>query len=475
MSSVSMRSRLVSASLWAILGELVTGGARALSYVVYAKLLSPTDFGLVGYSLLIISLFPLLIDNSLGLALMRRPNGDQRVYSTLFYLNVALAIVAILVLCLVSPWAADFAHDGRIALILPVLSTQLLFNSLCSVHMAIAQSRFQYSRLVPVRVISTACSLALGIPAALLGYGYWSLVFGSVAGAAAQMVAAQLLLRWRPELRFDRTVVRELSGFTSWVAIDMGVTWMVMSGGGFFLAFFLGARDLGLFRLSDRIDALILGSVMTPLIPVLYRSFCELSAERGASWRLFDRSVRILTTISLVIAGAVVVAARPLETIIGVRWHGVAEVIVLNAIADGISYTTLSAPSLLRAHGFARVVAILRIATVVAQAAVYPLLAPRGLVPFVLGKLALEIAIYIATFVVLRNTFAQQVIGLVREQIWQATVVSLCALGGWAAADGAVHFGGLIALTAGLAAFCVPLGAYLFLARRDILAAVLTR
>lgn len=473
MSFDGLKSRLVSGSFWAIAGELTAGGARVLSYIVYAKLLSPTDFGLLGFCLLIINLFPLLIDNSLGLALMRHPDEDQNVYSTIYYLNIGLAVVAILLLYLLAPWAADLAHDRRIEVILPILGIQLLFNAFCSVHIAIARRRFQYRRLLPVRLIATACSLALGIPFALLGYAYWALVISSLAAAVGQMLAAQVLLGWRPSLRFDWTAAKGLSGFTSWVAVDMGVTWMVMSGGGFFLAFYLGAHDLGLFRLSDQIDTYLIGLVLNPLIPVLYRGFCEVAMNRGASWGLFERSIKILTPIALGLGGVIIVCARPLQQLIGARWMGVADIIVVNAIADAASYSILSAPSLLRAHGLAKVVAIMRLVTVAVQVAVYFVVARHGVIAFVLGKLALEITIYIATLIVLKAIFARQVLQLVRDQLRIALVVILCALAAIVAARGAAEYGALPALITAVAVFCAPLSVYFMLTERQLLAAVL--
>ena len=475
MSFSSLRSRLVSGSLWAVAGEVVAGGARALSSLVYAKLLSPTDFGLIGFALLLINFFPLVVDNSLSLALMRQPQDDQRAYSTIFYLNVALSIAAIVVLFLVAPWAARVLHDRRVTVIIPILGIQLLFNALCSVHIAAARRQFRYRRLVPVRLISTVFSLGIGIPLAFLGYSYWSLLVGSIASALSQMVAAQLLLGWRPALRFDWAAAKDFSGFASWVAVDMGVTWMVMSGGGFFLAYFLGAHDLGLFQLSDRIDTYVLGSLLGPLIPVLYAGFCEISGESGAGWRLFERSIEVLTPISLAVAGVIVVAARPLEALFGPKWHGVADVMALNAIADGISYTILPAPSLLRAHGLAKIVAGMRLATVAAQIVVYMRLAPHGLVAFMYGKLILEVAIYAGSLLVLRAVFRQPVMRTIGRQLGQLIIVAICTLLGVIAATGSLGLGPPIAMTVGLAIFAIPLGAYLYLTQRELLTSMFER
>jgi O-antigen/teichoic acid export membrane protein len=475
MSLSDLKSRIVSGSFWAIVGELMAGGVRALSYVIYARLLSPTDFGLVGFALLLINLFPLVLDNSLGLALMRYPEQDDRVQSTTFYLNVTLAAIAVAVLWLISPWAGHFLHDQRIALVLPILSIQLLLNSLCSVHIASARRRFQYRRIVPVRLISSLCSLAFGLPLAFTGWGYWSLVAASIGGPLGQMVAAHLLLRWWPKSRLDWQIAKAIGGFASWVAVDMGVTWMVMSGGGFFLAFYLGAHDLGLFRLSDQIDTYLLGSMLTPLIPVLYGSFCEVSAQPGASWRIFERSTAFLTPVSLAAAGVVIVASAPVETMIGAKWLGVSGVILLNAIADGVSYGTLPVPSLLRAHGLAKVVALMRLGTVLGQVGIYMVVAPRGLTAFLYGKLALEIAVYVLSFSVLRATFAQPVFGIIRDQVRQAAIVAVCTIVGIIAARHVAEFGAVAALVAGLVVFSVPVAAFLFATQRQALASAVHR
>lgn len=475
MESPGLKSRMVTGSIWAIAAELVAGGVSAISYVVFAKLLSPTDFGLVGFGLLIINFFPLVIDNSLGLALMRYPEQDERVLSTVFSLNVVLALGAVLLLCLAAPWAAAFLHDRRVVLILPILSSQLLLNALCSVQIASARRRFRYRELAPVRLTASLSSLVFGVTPAFLGYGYWALVAASVGSSLGQMIAAQIMLGGWPKLQFDRSIAKAVFAFGSWVAVDMGVTWMVMSGGGLFLAFFLGAHDLGLFRLSDRVDTYFLGALLNPLIPVLYASFCEVSEQPGASWRVFERSIRVLTPISLASAGLVIVAARPVAGLLSAKWQGIGAVMALNAVADGVSFITLGVPSLLRAHGLAKVVAVMRIATVGAQVAVYMSVAKYGLGAFLLGKIGLEIAIYFGSFLVLRWQFSQPIAAIVRNQVWQTIMVSACVLAGAAVATRTAAFGAPIALVTGVAVFGVPLAVFLFLTQREVLGSMLHR
>jgi O-antigen/teichoic acid export membrane protein len=443
------------------------GGARALSYFIYARLLTPTDFGLVGFCTLLVGLFPLLIDNSLGLALIRHERGDQRTFSAVFHLNVGLSIVAITVLCIGARWAAHLLNDPRAAVLLPVLSIQLLFNALCSSHIAIAQRRFRYRTLVPVRLFSTFCSLVAGLLLAFLGCGYWSLAIASIVASLSQMAAAWVLLGWRPSLEFDWPTAKSILGFGSRVAVDMGVTWLVISGGGFFLAFFLGAHDLGLFRLSDQIDTYLLGAVLSPLIPVFYSAFCEVSSDPEEWRRFFARTIRVVAMIASALAGGIVVAAHPLEAMIGTKWQGVGAILGLNAIADGISYATLPTPSLMRAQGRAGAVAAMRIVMVMGQVVVYSLAAPHGLQVFVIGKLGLEIAMYFLSFGVLRAAFAMPIGRLIGSQVTSALGVAVSAIVGVAVASKAASLGVPTSLAVGLVLFCVLTGIYLSLTDRQ--------
>ena len=163
------------------------------------------------------------------------------------------------------------------------------------------------------------------------------------------------------------------------------------------------------------------------------------------------------------------------QALFGAKWQGVAGVMALNAVADGISYTILPAPSLLRAHGLAKVVAAMRLVTVAAQVMVYMRLAPHGLVAFMYGKLTLEVGIYAGSLLVLRAVFKQPVIRTMWRQLGHLVIITLCGAIGVIAAADSLSLGPFVALTVGLASFAIPLGAYLYLTQRELLTSVLER
>lgn len=470
-----LKSRMVSGSVWAIAGEIIAGGARALAYIVYAKLLSPADFGVVAFSLLLVGIFPLVIDNSIGLALMRHSEDEANIYNTAFVLNIALAIVAVLGLTLAGPFAAKFIHERSAAYVLPILSIQLVVNAFASVRISSARRRFQYKRLARVRIISSASSIALGLPLAYMGFGYWALVVSSIGGALGQTVAAVCILDWRPRFKFDRASAMTIAGFTSWTSLDMFITWLVMSGGGLFLAFFLGAHALGLVRLSDQIDTYFIGTALNPLIPVLYASFCESANQRDPSWRVFERSTKRLTPLAFGAAGVVIVAAWPVGSMLGSKWNGIGEVIALNAIADGISYSLLGVASYLRAHSLPKAVTLLRVATVIVQITVYAGVARMGVYDFLFGKIGIEAFVYVSSLFLLWIIFGKPVSKILRSQVIQGAAIALITIIAVLVASTVESAGAVEALFAGVTSFALLFGVFIALTQRDVFSLVFAK
>lgn len=468
-----LKSRMQSGSLWALFGEVISGGVRAVSYLVYARLLTPADFGLAGFALIITSMFHLVVDNSLGLTVIRQANEEPTVYSTIFFMNVGLSLCAVAALFALAPSAASFIHDDRMVYVLPIMSLQLLANSLSSIPIAVARKRFLFKQLVPVRLAGSLMSLAIGIPLAIAGRGVWALVGASVGVAVGQLIASLICLDWRPSWTFSLRGAQSVSKFAAWISVDMGVTWLVMSGGAFFLAFFLGAAKLGMFRLSDHLDAYLMGAILMPLIPVLYSSFCEVAERPEAYWKIFQRSSRVITSISLGLGGIIIVAARPISRLIGGQWHGIADILVLNAFADAVSNVTMGIPALMRATGRVKIVAAIRAATVIVQVIVYAKLAPMGLKAFLLGKLSLESLIYVASFVVLRKSYNMPVKGVIRNQLGQVFFASMCIVAAFVVLRYVAFVSQIERLIVGVAVFFLSFGLYVLIIERKIITEVL--
>ena len=111
-----------------------------ISNLILARLLSPDDFGAVGMLAIFIALSSNFIDGGFGTALVQKSNPTQKVYLTLFYWNLSLAILLYIFIWHCAPVIASFYEINMLCqllclqvLILIIIQWDL-FNAQCCVN-----------------------------------------------------------------------------------------------------------------------------------------------------------------------------------------------------------------------------------------------------------------------------------------------------------------------------------------------------
>src|SRR5690242_16199212 len=124
---------LVHGVAWNGLVKLLVQAAAWGSTLVVARLLSPSDYGVMGLATLFLGLIELVTEFGIGIAVATRKDISE---SQLRQLNAVAALLGAggtLLICLIAPLAGRFFHDPRLPAVLAVLSVTFLLGSLRSV------------------------------------------------------------------------------------------------------------------------------------------------------------------------------------------------------------------------------------------------------------------------------------------------------------------------------------------------------
>ncbi len=393
-----------SSGIWSIATDSILALLRIGAFAVYALLMPPEDFGIAAFCLIWINYFTLLIDNSLAVAYIREPVQDSSAFDTAFYSSTALGIGSYAMLFFGSDLAAEILHDHRVATVLSVMALTVALSGISSTFLARARRSFEFRKLLLIRVGSTLTSVSLGIGVAIMGWTYWALVLASVSGSAIQLLVALLMLGEPPGKNFCWQRAKTMYAFAAWSAIETTLTWACMWASSFFLGWFLGLRELGLYRMSAQLSAYGIGMLIDPLLPVFYSAYCHSARNPAILQKLFLKFGRMIALVAPLLAAILIQAAGPLTAYLGPRWDGAEDFIILNAVVYCISYLSYPAFPLLRACGHFRSVVLIRVALLVGQVALAFLTIAHGVVAYLWGIIGLEVAIYILTLVVVYLT-----------------------------------------------------------------------
>jgi O-antigen/teichoic acid export membrane protein len=297
--------------------------AALLGNVVFARLLSPTDFGMVAFGLTVLYLVQCLSDGGLGVGLIRRPekpdHEDLRVllgYQLIFTTLLAVAVAAA---------AAPFGTAGLVTAIMMPALPLFAFRAPSSI---VFERNLDYTPLVRVEIVEQLCYYAWGVALLVLGAGVWGLATASVVRA---MVGTLALLSVSPVARltpsFTWQRLKPMLGF----GVKFQAVQLVNTGGfqllNFGIAGIGGLAVLGLWTLAWRL-AQVPYMLFGTLWRVSYPAAAQLLAAGESARQMIERGLSLAAVGTGAILATTTGAVSPLIPVLfGHRWMPVANVL----------------------------------------------------------------------------------------------------------------------------------------------------
>ncbi|MBQ7692188.1 MAG: lipopolysaccharide biosynthesis protein [Oscillospiraceae bacterium] len=181
--------------------------------IVLARLLAPEVFGQVALLTVFTDLSLTLIDSGLSTALVQTRKADERDYSTVFVITLALSCVMIGILQLTAPAIARYFRSEELLRPLRFFSFSLLLSAFNSIQVARMQREMRFREMMFCNLAATVLAGSLGVYLAFRGAGLWALVGYFFAQIAVSSLAMLSVLRWFPRERFSLESAKRLYGF----------------------------------------------------------------------------------------------------------------------------------------------------------------------------------------------------------------------------------------------------------------------
>ncbi len=292
--------------------------------IVLARLLTPADFGLVSFAMILIGAFLLLQDLGVGPALIYSRRDIAAVGGTALTLNVATALGLFLLTLLGSSIYAAFGQSETIAMIVVLLAFGLVITAAGSVQSALLTKELAFRKKLIPDVTPLIISGCVSVGLALAGWGVWSLVAGYLAKNLTTTLLLWALSPVRPWPRFDRAVARELLGYGGHISLASVVGFAVMNVDYLIIGRVLGAGPLGLYTLAFMIGTLPSTLIGQQIATAIFPAYSRIRNSPTALNRLFGNVFAISATLSIALGAAVLVGAPTIVgPILGAKWLGI--------------------------------------------------------------------------------------------------------------------------------------------------------
>lgn len=250
-----------------------TQGIQFILMIVLARLLLPEDFGLVVIVSIFITIAGVFIERGFSEALIQKKNPDELDFSSVFYLNIIVALVLYGLLFYTSPFISLFFEEPKITLILRVLSFVLFFKAFNLVHNVILSKSMQYKKLFLSSLGAIIFSSFIGITMAYSNFAVWSLVGQQLSYQLLFTMILWFVVGWRPKLIFSLERIGTLFSFGSRLLLSSILYIIYINLQSFVVGKMYNATVLGYYNRGMQLPSTIVnnfnGSIQTILFPAL--------------------------------------------------------------------------------------------------------------------------------------------------------------------------------------------------------------
>src|SRR5918993_1426168 len=133
----SIGGRIARGGFVTVASHSVRFAIGIVATAILARLLSPLDYGLIGMVAVATNFVGMFKDLGLSHATVQRPEISSQQVSTLFWVNLTLSVVTMLLTMVMAPAVAWFYGDQRLTLITIVTATGFLLGGMAVQHEAL--------------------------------------------------------------------------------------------------------------------------------------------------------------------------------------------------------------------------------------------------------------------------------------------------------------------------------------------------
>jgi O-antigen/teichoic acid export membrane protein len=322
--SDSLSARTITGGQWRMGSLVVQGLLHLMVGVVLARLLPPADFGLAALALIVIGFAAMVSDVGVGAAVIQRLVVTTAHLRVAFTLSVLAGVVIAAALFGIAPLVALLAKSPAVSPVLRVQSIVFIATGVGTVARAQLQRRLDFRRLFAVDLISYLLGYALiAIGGAVLGWGVWSLVVGSLVQSWLASVLCVLAARAPLRPLLAKGELRDLLGFGVGVTLNGVIAYIGRNGDNFLVGRFLGTTALGLYSRAFNFMMLPINYFSNVIPTVLIPAFSEIQTDRARVGRGYLMGVQTATLITAPVMVWIIVSAPHLIIgLYGDRWAG---------------------------------------------------------------------------------------------------------------------------------------------------------
>lgn len=330
----SLKKQAVKGVVWSAVERFSVQGIQFVLSIVIARLVSPSEYGLIAMLGIFMAIAQTFIDSGFSNALIQKKNRTEVDFSTVFYFNIAVALLVYLILYSSAPYIALFYKEPLLDVITKWVGVNIIISAFSIVQRAKLTIRLDFKTQAKASLISVVLSGICGVILAYYGYGVWALVMQALLNNLLDTFLLWIFARWMPKWEFSYQSFKQMFSFGSKLLLSGLLHTVYLNLYTLVIGRRYSATDVGYYNRSYSIAQYPSLNIVMIISRAIYPLQCEMQDDDERLSRSFIQYLRISCYVIFPLMIGLAVLAKPLVLVLLTeKWIAMSDLLSILCIA----------------------------------------------------------------------------------------------------------------------------------------------
>ena len=321
-------------ALFKLLGQLFSWSVT----ILVARILSPSDYGLMELATIFTGYASYFVDFGLGAAIIQKKNVNKYELSSIFWFILGISTALFFTIYLSAQYIALIFNEPRILPLVQAIAFIFPISGLLIVPTSLLNKNMEFKAIGIIGLVSVVASCAGMYLVAVNGGGVWALVSGMFIMTIVRLVMTYGKVRWHPLFYFNYQQAKSFIHFGTKVFVGRTLRYTNEKSDKFFAGRLWSSQTLGFYGFALQLAQIPTEKITTLINQVSYPVFSKLQDDE-VEFRKFYLNVVKVTAIMVMpmFVGGYMLGEDLIKLLLNEKWYPIIYIFKLLCLSQIIT------------------------------------------------------------------------------------------------------------------------------------------
>lgn len=313
--------KMIIGSFWIFLLRIIHQIFGLARLVILSRILTPSDFGIIGIALLTMSTLDTFSQTGFQEALIQKKENIEEHLNSAWTISIIRGFLIFGILYFGASLVSSFFDTPEAESIIKVIGISVIFQAFTNIGVIYFQKELEFRKEFIYQFSGTIFDFIVSILAVFVLKNVWAIVLGLLAGNFVRLLISYFIHPYRPKISTDFSKIKELFRYGKWILSSSIVAFILTEGDDIFAGKVLGVTALGLYQMSYKISNLPATEISKVISQITFPAYSKIQDDLYKLKETYMNILKITSFLSFPIAGMILLFASDITLIFfGEKW-----------------------------------------------------------------------------------------------------------------------------------------------------------